>query len=434
MALHPRNVSLLIVIVSCSVASAASPKDALKPAMAAAVSQTQARRSGDFVDSVGVCMHLGRVHTHYVERFAEIEKLLVASGIRHVRTDPVTAPQAVANVQKLAAAGVKFDFIIHPDGDRQTVAQLLENVKQNFSDCTVFIEGLNEPDGRPEQAREWMREIRRICKTDPVLKSIPILGSALAHPYNAAAKIGDCSDLVDVGNIHAYPGGRAPEVTLPLYVGYVQPQYPSMKYAITETGFHSALNNPPNKHKPTARQAEAIYMPRLYLEYFRCGILRSYKYQFADDRTEEEAQKRSQPVQEAHFGYVDYEMDPKPSYHAVKNLLAILHDEKAEGFQPQSLQYSVEGPKDELRHLLLQKTNGDFYLAVWRAVAVWDENDRKEVPVQSVPVEVRLPRVAKMVRAYGPTQSVEPTKTVENADKLPLELGAEAVILQISVK
>ena len=80
----------------------------------------------------------------------------------------------------------------------------------------------------------------------------------------------------------------APEITLPLYVGYVQPQYPNMKYAITETGFHSALNNPPNRHKPTSRQAEAIYMPRLYLEYFRCGILRSYKYQFADDRTEEE--------------------------------------------------------------------------------------------------------------------------------------------------
>ena len=151
------------------------------------------------------------MRTNYVQRFDELEKLLLASGIRHIRTDPVTAPEAVANVKRLAAQGVRFDFIMHPDGDRQTAVQLLDNVKKNFADCTVFIEGLNEPDSRAEYAREWMAEIQRICKADPVLKGIPILGSALAHPYNSAVKIGDCSALVDVGNIHAYPGGRAPK-------------------------------------------------------------------------------------------------------------------------------------------------------------------------------------------------------------------------------
>lgn len=117
----------------------------------------------------------------------------------------------------------------------------------------------------------------------------------------------------------------------------------------------------------------------------------------------------------------------------MKNLLTILHDEKSKGFRTQSLGYTVSGPQ-ELRHLLLQKSNGDFYLAVWRAVAVWDENARKEVPVQTVPVEVRLPSAVKTGRVYQPTQSAEPVKTEENVDKLPLELGAEAVILQIRAK
>jgi hypothetical protein len=412
------------------VRAAAGPRDR-QPAAAAVAPSSQARASSDFADSVGVCMHLGRVRTHYVQRFAEIEKLLIASGIRHVRTDPVTAPEAVANVRKLAAQGVQFDFIIHPDGERLTAAQLLENVRRNFADCTVFIEGLNEPDSRPEQARQWMRQIQQICKADDVLKGIPILGSALAHPHDAAARIGDCSTLVDAGNIHAYPGGRAPEVTLPLYIGYVQPQYPHVKYAITETGYHSALNNPANKHKPASREAEAIYMPRLYLEHFRAGILRSYKYQFADDRTDDEATKRHQPVQEANFGYVDYQLQAKPAYHAVKNLLAILHDEKTKAFQPQSLAYSLEGAKDQLRSLLLQKADGDFYLAVWRAVSVWDENSRRDMPVQSVPVGIRLPGTAKAVRVYRPTHSAEPVKTDTNAARLVLDLGADAVIIQI---
>jgi hypothetical protein len=90
--------------------------------------------------------------------------------------------------------------------------------------------------------------------------------------------------------------------------------------------------------------------------------------------------------------------------------------------------------QDELRHLLLQKTNGDFYPAVWRAVAIWDQDARKEVQVESVPVEVRLPDVAKTVRAFWPTHSVQPTRNKANVDRFPLELGAEAAILQICVE
>jgi hypothetical protein len=82
----------------------------------------------------------------------------------------------------------------------------------------------------------------------------------------------------------------------------------------------------------------------------------------------------------------------------------------------------------------LQKTDDDFYLALWRAVAVWDENARKDTPVPSVPAEVRLPAAAKTVRVYRPTQSGEPVTTEENVDRLLLQLGAEAVILQINPK
>jgi hypothetical protein len=84
-----------------------------------------------------------------------------------------------------------------------------------------------------------------------------------------------------------------------------------------------------------------------------------------------------------------------------------------------------------LRTLLLQKADGDFYLAVWRAVSVWDENSRRDMPVQSVPVGIRLPGIAKTVRVYRPTHSAEPVKTDTNAARLVLDLGADAVIIQI---
>ena len=112
--------------------------------------------------------------------------------------------------------------------------------------------------------------------------------------------------------------------------------------------------------------------------------------------------------------------------------LTILRHEKVEGFKPLPLRYSVEGPKEELRHVLLQKTNGNFYLAVWRAVSVWDEVARNEVPVETKPVTVQLDKPAKAVRVYRPTTSARPFEIRQEASRLPLRLDAEAVILEIS--
>jgi len=175
-------------------------------------------------------------------------------------------------------------------------------------------------------------------------------------------------------------------------------------------------------------------MPRLYLEHFRRGILRSYKYQLLDDRTEEETRTkyRGQAVQEAHFGFIDYDLQPKLSYYAVKNLITILQDDAAATApaQPESLTYSLTGP-EELRHVLLQKSNGDLYLAVWRAVAIWDPEERREISVEPVQVTVKFEREFPTVRVYRPTESSQHSETYNNVSELPLSLAGQALILEL---
>lgn len=389
--------------------------------------------ASDFIDSIGVCAHLGRTQTNYVTRFAELKPLILELGIRHIRTDPVQAPEAVKNVRELGAAGVKFNFLVHGGRDVGFVAEYLTHIKDNFAACVESIEGLNEPDRRPDAAKAWLVEMRRVAAQEPLLARLPIVGSALAHPWANGDKVGDWSGLVDLANMHAYPGGRAPELSITEYRENLRPQYGStLKYLNTETGYHSALHNPPERHKPTALHVQAVYMPRLHLEYFRLGFLRSYKYQLLDDRTEEETRTkyRGQPVQEAHFGYIDYDFKPKPSYHAVKNLITILNDPPGAYAAPRSLTYTLAGPVD-LRHVLLQKSDGSLYLAVWRAVSIWDPVARRDEPVETVPVAVRLQAPFKSARLFRPTHSAEPFSTLAPGKEIPLSLGAEVVIIAL---
>ena len=49
-------------------------------------------------------------------------------------------------------------------------------------------------------------------------------------------------------------------------------------FIVTETGYHTALENPPQKHKPASEEVKAVYLPTLLMDNFRLGIERSYIY------------------------------------------------------------------------------------------------------------------------------------------------------------
>lgn len=414
----------------------------------------EARPAREFIDSVAVSAHLGRISTPYLQRFAELEPLILDLGIRHIRTDAVLHPQAVANVRRLAAAGIGFTMIAHPDGwgvpegeaaaglapallirngfDLAYIPAYLEHLKKNFPQGVEIIEGLNEPDHHIEHARKWMAELRRLGRADPAFAGVQFLGSAYSHVKNIAAKGGDWTDVADLANLHGYPGGRAPEISLPELLDALKLQYRNLPIHITETGYHNALHNPPNRHRPVSREVDAIYVPRLYLEYFRVGIARSYDYQLLDDRTEEEVRTkyRGQPVQETQFGIIGYDLKPKPVYHAIKNLLAVLRSDHEAPTKPQKLTYSLKGP-EELRHVLLQKADGTLCLAVWRALTIWDPVTRKDLPFENAAVTIDLGRRFSSVQVYRPTQSADVVQTLRRTRSIPLQLGADVVILEL---
>jgi hypothetical protein len=111
-------------------------------------------------------------------------------------------------------------------------------------------------------------------------------------------------------------------------------------------------------------------------EFFRRGFARTFKYELVNE---------GRPGSEGVFGLLRNDLSEKPAFRAVKNLITILSD-KGPNFEAGSLNYALDDHVDDIRQILFQKRNNDFYLMVWLELSSWDANVQKDLypPAQEV--------------------------------------------------
>lgn len=390
------------------------------------------------MDSIGVNTHFNYRNTAYYRRFEECKQVILDANVRHIRGQAVNENSSadVIKLQKsLAQSRIKLCLLIFNHNTPATgIDPCLASIRNHLANSMDYIEGHNEPDmSWPDKqnwatgSTAWLKEIRAKVKADPVLQHIRIAGSALAHPEVKESQrlMGDLSSLVDVANVHAYPGGRPNEARISAYLNATRAIYGNHPFIVTETGYHTALENPPQKHKPTSEAAKAIYLPSLLMDNLRLGIERSYIYLIVDKKA------ANQKDQEAHFGLVSHDLQPKPSYLALKNLSQILRDPGHTVFKTGAIDFTIPNVPPELRSVLLQKTDGRFYLALWRYVKIWDEARLQEIPLSSTTVQVRFASPMASVRQYLPNQSGTPVNTSHRVSAVDLSMDARLNLLEI---
>jgi hypothetical protein len=398
---------------------------------ATAMQFESARSAARFVDSIGVNVHLSYWDTPYGKRFPEVAALLERSGIRHVRDGVVLGQQRVCDeARELAAHGIRFTFVTQP---ARTAADL-----RVWAACVgpaiEAYEAPNEYDiSHPAGDAHWADTLRTFQKSlyawvkeTPALAKLPVIGPSLTSKA-AFATVGDLSAYLDFGNMHDYFAGHEPGTP-----GWASGGYGSIAYnidaaqavskakpiAATETGY--ATGNAPGD---VPEAVEAAYVPRMFLDQFLAGVVRTDEYELVDEGG-------------APFGtngLLDGELRPKPAFTALAGMIALLSDDAP----PASLArvpLEIGGDTDAVRHALFEKHDGRCYLAVWQEAPSVEPKTQLPLPVATRNVTVTLGAgwQAKHVLAYSDDEALVASAVARVGGALPVAVRDRVVFVEIA--
>ena len=83
------------------------------------------------------------------------------------------------------------------------------------------------------------------------------------------------------------------------------------------------------------------------------------------------------------------------------------------------------------RFQLLQKSDGSFYIALWRATSVWNNKSLQAINAPAGTVELTFPAGISGAEEFAPTSSPEPVRKLGGGETLKVNVGAEVVILRL---
>ena len=393
-----------------------------------------------FLDSLGVNIHLRYSATRYADPTAVVNALKTL-GVTHVRENfaPGSRREA-AGVAELGAAGVRFDFVMprpHEPGGG-TVAESVNEVAQKYAAATELVEGANEYDGA--RRSDWSAALRvqqpGIAQAVAAsgLRGVPVVGPSLINwKLKADAPLlGNLGASVDVGNIHSYPGGRRPELGIDDPVGGLRPGSAAVSGSSRP---RPAITTPRRtRTDPLTRRPRSA--PR------RCttrGCSWSTSGEVSPVRTPTSCfDEGTSTDQEDHFGLFRADGTPKGAALAIGNLTSILADTGTP--RTDDLSYAITDTADtavagKLSSVLLEKSDGSFYLALWRQVSESDPGFGSSAPTdvtpQAAPVTVALGESTAGAQAYLPSIGPDPIDSWPAPNSLSVPVGGDVTLLRI---
>ncbi len=385
-----------------------------------------ARRSGDFVDTLGINIHLNYEDTSYRRYRNLIKPRLIELGVHHVRDGvPAYALRAQAKMRDLAKVGIKTLLIVDPKHFRN-VLDSIPMIKTLLTSLEA-VEGPNEWDWRPGVTyknqgfptglRNFQSEFYTAIKQDPKTAHFRVLAPSLVQT-SAASQLGAVP--CDGGNMHTYLGSYPSEPGFFQKVTDAQAVCPDKPVTATEAGWYGLTTDP--KSVGISEQVAGKLLPRLWLEFYNRGVERTYIYELIDLFPHANDK-------ENRFGLLRFDGTPKPAFTALKNMTSLLSDQNT-SFIPGSLNYSLQGLTTNIHHTLLQKGNRDFYLILWQEVPAFD-TQKRDLAVLDRPITLTLGTRIRFAAAYRPLISDRALAVWSSPTSLRLQVPDHPLIIKL---
>ncbi|HLH81564.1 MAG TPA: glycosyl hydrolase [Chthonomonas sp.] len=434
-----------VVVPLCTLA-------ALLPLSHAWAASVQAKRDSDFLNSIGVNSAIC-LRGESLDKTMECVRYL---GIHWIRSGIEGNPPLDKLIYLHERTGVRYSWGLGSGGTN--IPELIKTGEQLAkAGALLAFEGPNEPNnwGITYQGQvggrnlSWLpvaklqRDLYRAVKSDPLLKKYPVWSISengaetdnvglqfLTIPKRANTLMPAGTKYADFANVHNYiyhpnaPGladnktwnaadptsackvdGLYVEYGLTWahhYPGYSETQLLSLPRVTTETGalIEGALTE----------EVHALNLLTMYLDQFKRGWSYTAVY-LLRDRVDEAGNQR--------FGFYRPDYTPRKAALYLHNLTTILADPGAL-HNPGRLAYTIPNEPVTVHDMLLQKSNGTFYLVVW------DE----QIEGTST-VNIQFKEKVPAMKIYDPTVGTDPIQTLTNVRNIQLTLSNHPVILEI---
>ena len=398
----------------------------------------QASTADSFISTVGVVTHLSYTDTAYYTRFPQIFSALQSLGVRHIRDGyyPWAESDPIVQAHKqVAAAGIKCDYVV--PYDLTTTPQAIEEFAPMVGDMES-LEAPNECDisgqcgGFGLAAVDNLLAFLPIVDTAATTLGVPMVGPAFVNQssYNEA---GNLSSDMTINNLHVYFGGRNPGSSgwgasdpegnsygsFAWWLDQADIDGPGLASEITETGYIASETTTTPYTLPDS--VEASYTPRTLLLAYKNGFKETFLYELLDE------------VSSPGYGLLNADLTPKPAFTAVSNLLSTLSDSGA-SFTPGSLPYVLTGGDSNLNHLLLEKSDGSYWLVLWLEEPSWDPVNAAPITVspEDITLELNGAYTASTAYQFDTTGNVSPSTLTTNGYNTSLTVTDQVTIVQIS--
>jgi hypothetical protein len=408
---------------------------------AAYADSVQALQSDSFVDSIGVAVKFE--NNPELGNWSTIEPSLTGLGVRHIRAgiygpNNASLEYLNANIAELYANhGIKTTMVstettnnlldvnkISPDLSYIQNTTYSQYNNTSLLSATDAIEGPNEWDhsGDPNWATDvnsYQTSLYNAVRGNSAFASIPVIAPSMATSENLN-KLPNMSSIVQYGNGHPYPGNLWPGYNeIDTVLCYAQLTWPSAPQYLTEDGYSTMSGNTTNC---VPEATEGILEPRLLLENFRRGVKRTFLYNLIDDELSSDTGNYRY-----HYGLLHYDgtFSQKPAYPVIKNLISILAD-PGSSFAPGALSFNIgnqsgyTGQTADVHSLLLEKRNGQYYLALW--VETGTTTDTRNVVVT-------FDDAMGPTSTYNPAQGTSPTAVTLTSNSVSLTLTSTPTII-----
>jgi hypothetical protein len=397
------------------------------------------------VDSIGVNIHLTYGNSAYHD-LAAVKQMLSTLHVRHVRdagkyypNDAKYNDYEFGSYGAVASLGIGFDLILDYNGGTvpspvtPEVMSALQTLAAKNGVAVESYEGPNEPDlvgilNWVASTRSFMQSVYSSTKTNPSTAAIPVIGTSLGGSSLNWVLLGDMTAFEDYGNVHPYANTQYPSFSFTAALANQIKVSGSHTIYVTEAGWSNAIHakdNSPN----VSEDAAGRYMGRLFLETLLHGWPRTFAYELVDEQADPGLTDTQR-----HFGLFRNDYSAKPAATVITNMIALMSD-KGSPFRPSPVSYSLATASPSVHHLLFQKQDGSYWLALWQEVSCWSELNGRGAAVTNpeVPVTLTLSNASPSITTYRPHDSIAVVQSFTNQRTITLMVPDHPLLVRFSL-